>query len=221
MSTHTSSKKLDTSSKKKLSTVTGKKLIKKSQISKRKVAAASVTEKVDYLHSLEDTTTHSFVSELAVLPQGSKQSDESSKSSYSSSENNSEHKGALVETKRLEKQELEEEWLIFREKENVQLQTLLDEKRQKYLQLPENTLSKIKCPYATPGQVSGLARLERQKIIEKGIELSVVEEILTKTAEQRDREVNQLLQRAKNAEASFIARCKEHERQQKIKKVSE
>ena len=206
MSTHTSSKKLDTSSKKKLSTVTGKKLIKKSQISKCKVAAASVTEKVDDLHSLEDTTTHSFVSELAILPQRSKQSDESSK-------NNSKHKGALVETKRLEKQELEEEWLIFREKENMQLQTLLDEKRQRYLQLPENTLSNIKCPYATPGQVSGLARLERQKIIEKGIELSVVEEILTKTAEQRDREVNQLLQRAKNAEASFIARRKEHERQ--------
>ena len=140
MSTHTSSKKLDTSSKKKLSTGTGKKLIKKSQTSKRKVAASSVTEKVNDLHSLEDATTHSFVSELAVLPQGSKQSDESSKSTYSSSENNAEHKCALLETKRLEKQELEEEWLTFREKENMRLQTLLDEQRQKYLQLPENTI---------------------------------------------------------------------------------
>ena len=220
MSTHTSSKKLDTSSKKKLSTGTGKKLIKKSQTSKRKVAASSVTEKVNDLHSLEDATTHSFVSELAVLPQGSKQSDESSKSSYSSSENNAEHKRALLETKRLEKQELEEE-RVFREEENVQLQARLDEQRQKYLQQQENTLSKIKYPYITPGQVSGLATLERQKVIEEGLELSVVDETLNEKTDQRDREVDQLLQRAKNAEAAFIAGCEEHERQQKIKKVSE
>ena len=48
-----------------------------------------------------------------------------------------------------------------------------------------------------------------------------MEEILTKKADQRDREVNQLLQRAKNAGTFFIAGSVEHERQQKIKKVSE
>ena len=179
-----------------------------------------MTEKVNDLYSLEDTTTHSFVSELAVLPQGSKQSDESSKSSYSSSENNAEHKCALLETKRLEKQELEEE-RVFREKENVQLQARLDEQRQKHLQQQENTLSKIKYPYITPGQVSGLATLERQKVIEEGLELSVADETLNEKTDQRDREVDQLLQRAKNAEAAFIAGREEHERQQKIKKVSE
>ena len=53
-------------------------------------------------------------------------------------------KGALVETKRLEKQEPEER--VFREKENVRLQAHLDEQRQKYLQQQENTSSKIKYP---------------------------------------------------------------------------
>ena len=58
-----------------------------------------MTEKVNDLRSLEDSIIHSFASELVFLPQESKQSDESSKSSYSSSENNAEHKCALVETK--------------------------------------------------------------------------------------------------------------------------
>ena len=57
-----------------------------------------MTEKVNDLRSLEDSVIHGFASELVFLPQESKQSDESSKSSYSS-ENNAEHKHALVETK--------------------------------------------------------------------------------------------------------------------------
>ena len=57
---------MDTSSKKKSTTDTEKKLIKKSD-KERKVAIASVTKKDNDLHSLEDTTTHSFVSEPVVL----------------------------------------------------------------------------------------------------------------------------------------------------------
>ena len=34
-------------------------------------------------------------------------------------------------------------------------------------------LSKIKFPYVAPGQVSGLAVLERRRILEKGLELHV------------------------------------------------
>ena len=58
---------MDTSSKKKSTTDTGKKLIEKSHTSKRKVATASVTKKGNDLHSLEDTTTQSFVSKPDVL----------------------------------------------------------------------------------------------------------------------------------------------------------
>ena len=103
----------------------------------------------------------------------------------------------------------------------MRLQALLDEQRQKYFQLQETTLSKIKYPYITPGQVSGLAALERRQVIEVEIELSVVEEILNENADQRDREVDQLLRSAKIAEATFIVQLEEHERLQKIKKVSE
>ena len=48
-----------------------------------------------------------------------------------------------------------------------------------------------------------------------------MDETLNEKTNQRDREVDQLLQRAKHAEATFIAGREEHERLQKIKKVSE
>ena len=51
--------------------------------------------------------------------------------------------------------------------------------------------------------------------------MSAVDEALTKQAAQRDQEVAELLQRAKEARAAYMARLKEHERLQKIKKVSE
>ena len=111
-----------------------------------------------------------------------------------------------TEKKLLKKQELEEEQ-AFREKVSVPLQAHLDEQRQKYLQLQENTVSKIKSP---PGQVSGLYSLKRLEVIEEEPELSEVDETS-----------NEKTQRAKNAEATIIAGSVEHERLQKIKKVSE
>ena len=164
MSTHMSSK-MDISSKKKLSTVTRKKSTKKFQTNKHKDAEASVTEKVNDLHSLEATTTHS------------KQSDESSKSSYCSSKNNAEHKCVLVETSR-------SAWSrIFSFSLNSHFSSSscfsnLSSKDKSISNCRKPLLSKIKCPYVTLGQVSGLAALERWQVIEGGLEQSVVEEIL-------------------------------------------
>ena len=111
-----------------------------------------------------------------------------------------------AEKKLFKKQELEEEQ-AFREKVSVLLQAHLDEQRQKYLQLQENTVSKIKSPF---GKVSGLYSLKRLEVIEEEPELSEVDETS-----------NEKMQRAKNAEATIIAGSVERERQQKIKKVFE
>ena len=221
MSIQLSSRKLDTSSsrKKSLFPGTGKKFTKKGKTHKQKSAAISVTEEVNGLHNLEGTstaTTHSFVSEQQKSPKLPSKS--------------AEQKRALVEMKRLEKKQLEEERLL-KEKENLRLQELIEKQRQERLQQQEKTdtnnnvdddsLSKIKCPYVTPGQVSGLAALERQRVLEERLELSVVDEVLNEKAVQRDQEVDELLQRAKEAEATFVAGLKEHERLQRLKKVSE
>ena len=225
MSTQLSSRKLDTSGSRKKSLCTGgtgKKFTKKGKTHKQKSAAAavSVTEEVNDLHNVEDTSTataHSFVSEQQ---KGLKATSKSA-----------EQKRAVIERKRLEKKQLEEERLL-KEKENLRLQELLEKQRQEHLQQQEKTdtnnniddndmLSKIKCPYVTPGQVSGLAALERQRVLEERLELSVVDEALKAKADQRDHEVDELLQRAKEAEATFVAELKEHERLQRLKKVSE
>ena len=239
MSTHPSSKNIDSTSlaKKKLSfsTGSGKKLTKKNQTYKRKKSVAvSVTENVNGLHDLDDTsatttttttttTTNSFVSGQVETPS-------TVRFSHSAAEKNAEHKRALVEMKRLEKKRLEEERLL-REKENLQLQELLDKQRQEQLQHQEKTnanniddflrIPKIKYPYVTPGQVSGLAELERRRVSEEGLELSAADEALSEKTAQRDQEVDVMLQRAKEAEATFLAELKEHERLQRIKKVSE
>ena len=232
MSTHSSSKKLDTTKKKSFSTSSGKKLTKKSQTHKRKSAAVAVTKKVDELHNLQDgpTTSHSFVSDQAILPLGKQKID----SQCSAVEKNAEHKRAVVEMKRLEKKQLEEEKLL-KEKENLRLQQLLEKQRLEQSQREERTdtndddddddsfvkTPKIKCPYVTPGQVSHLASLERLQVLQAGLELSAVEEALNEQATQRDKEVEELLQKAKEAEAVFLAQVEEHERQQRIKEVSE
>ena len=237
ISIHPSSKKLDTSSlsKKKSSfSTSGKKLPKKGQSHKRKKSTSvSVTENINGLHNLDDasttttaTTTHSFVSEHVV----ESTSTMSRSSHHSAAEKNAEHKRALVEMKRLEKKRLEEERLL-REKENMELQELLEKQRQEQLQHQEKTnpndnvngfldVAKIKYPYVTPGQVSGLAELERRRVSEGGLELSAADEALNEQTAQRDHEVDEMLQRAKEAEANFLAQVKEQERLQRIKKVS-
>lgn len=233
MPTYSSSKKLDTSSKKKSpSTGAGKKLTKKYQTHKRKsTTTVSVTENASVVNNLPEdthTTSHSFVSEQVILPQESKQRNESS--IKSATERNAEHKRALVEMKRLEKQQLEEERLL-REKENLELQEQLEKQRQEQLQHKEKTHPaddvsfvesskyKIKFPYVTPGQVSGLAALEREKILHKSLELSAVDETITERAAKREQEVEELLQKAKKAEAAFLANLREQERLQRIKEV--
>lgn len=234
--TKLSSKKLDTSSRKK-SCPTGseKKLVKKTQTQhKRKPVPVSVTEKVDGVHNLEQDspTSHSFVHEQIVAQE--KQKIEASKTRPSSSiAENAEHKRALVEMKRLEKKRLEEERLL-KEKENLELQEFLEKQRQEQIQQQvENTSAnnivdsnsfleapKIKYPYVTPGQVSGLAALERLKVLQEGLELSAVDEGLDEKSIQRDQEVDELLQRAKEAEATYLAKLRDRERLQRIKKVS-
>lgn len=220
MSTHLSSKKLDTGSRKKSPYAgTGK---KKGKTHQKKSPTVSMTEEVNGLRNLEDTSTtsHSFVSEQQ----------KSSSAIKSSSKKSTEQKQALVEMKRLEKSHLEEERL-FKEQEKSRLRVLLEEERQKRLEQLEKSitnndvdvgsLSKIKCPYVTPGQVSGLAALERRRVLEEGLELSAMDEALNEKAVQRDQEADELLRRAKEAEATFAAELKEHERLQRLKKVSE
>ena len=77
-----------------------------------------MTEKVNDLHSSEDTITHSFASELVFCHKGVNKVMKVPNHLNYSFEYNAKHKHALVETKRLEKQEHKEEW-AFREKENV------------------------------------------------------------------------------------------------------
>lgn len=234
MSTQSSSKKLDTSSKKKsFSNTSGKKkFTKKSQTHKRKPAAISVAKKSDGLYELQDgpTTSHSFVNEQVILSHKTE-----SPTVATPSCSTAERKRALVEMKRLEKEQLEEEKLL-KEKENLQLQELLEkqrlEKSQHELDVNDDDddadstdgflkLSKIKCPYVTPGQVSGLAELERLQILQPGLELSAVEEGLNEQSAQRDKEVEELLQRARDAEAAFSAKLREQERLQRLKEVSQ
>ena len=62
------------------------------------------------------------------------------------------------------------------------------------------------------------ATLERQKLVEEVLELSVVDKILNEKTDQRDQEVDRC---TKNAEATVTTELEEHERQQKIKNVSE
>ena len=235
ISTHSSSKTIDSSSlakkKSSFSTGSGKKLTKKNQTHKRKKSAAvSVTETVNGLDDLEDmsttpaaTTTNSFVS-------GQVEMSNTVRSSHSIAVKNAEHKRALVEMKRLEKKRLEEERLL-REKENLRLQEILEKQRQEQLQHQEKTnannsvndflgTQKIKYPYVTPGQVSCLAEIERRRISEERLELSAADETLNAMTAQSDQEVDKMLQRAKEAEATFLAELKEHERLQRIKKVS-
>ena len=73
----------------------------------------------------------------------------------------------------------------------MRLQAHLEEQRQKYLQQQENTSLKIKYPYVTPGQISDLDALERQKAIEEGLELLVVDKTLNEKTDQRDQQVDQ------------------------------
>lgn len=233
--TKLSSKKLDTGSRKKtLSTGAGKKLTKKSQSHKRR----SVTEKVDDLHGLQDGHTltsniddqHSCVSDKDILSQGKQRTGVPSLTRPSSvAEKNAEQKRALVEMKRLEKEQLEKERLL-REKENLELQELLKRERQVEIQHQEKTddiddnnsieIPKLKFPYVTPGQVSGLAALERLKVLETGLELSAVDEALNEKATQREQEVDEVLRKAKEAEAAFLAELRERERLQRVKEVT-
>jgi len=241
--TKLSSKKLDTGPRKKtLSTGSGKKSIKKSQSHKRKPAALSVKEKADGLHSLQDCSTltsnsddqHSYVSDKDILSQGKQKTGGPSLTRPSSSvaEKNAERKRALVEKKRLEKEQLEKERSL-RENENLQLQELLERERQEQLQHQKKTdanddidgkssleIPKLECPYVTPGQVSGLAALERLKVLETGLELSAADEALNEKATQREQEVDELLQKAKDAEAAYLAELRERERLQRIKEVT-
>ena len=229
---HPSSKKLDTGSlvkkKSSFSADSGKKLTKKSQAHKRK---KSITVSVSDEHVTTTNTTaiaastdaHSFVSQLDV------ENSIGSRSSHSAIEKNAEHKHALVEMKRLEKKQLEEQRLL-KEKENLQLQEFL-EKKQEQLQCQQKAdasgdvvsyldTPKIKYPYVNPAQVFGLAELERRRVSEKGLELSPAAETLYVSTIHRDREVDEVLQKAKEAEANFLPKLKERERLQRIKKVS-
>ena len=137
---------------------------------------------------------------------------------------------ALVEMKRLEKKQFEEQRLL-KEKENLQLQEFLKKQKQEQLLYQQKTdasgdvvnyldTPKIKYPYVTPAQVSGLAELERRKVSEKRLELSAAAETLYESTIHRDREVDEVLRKAKEAEANFLAKLKERERLQRIKKVS-
>ena len=232
-SMHPSSKKLDTGSlvkkKSSFSAGLGKKLTKKSQAHKRKKSTkVSVSDEnvttTNTTAIAASTDAHSFVSQLDV------ENSIASKSSHSAIEKNAEHKRALVEMKRLEKKQLEEQRLL-KEKENLQLQEFLKKQKQEQLQYQQKAdacgdvvcyldTPKIKYPYVTPAQVSGLAELERRRVSEKGLELSAAAEILYESTIHRDREVDEVLQKAKEAEANFLAKLKEHERLQRIKKVS-
>ena len=227
ISTHPSSDSTSLAKKKSsFSTGSGKKLTKKNQAHKRKKSVeTSITETVNGLEDISTTaTTTSFVSGQVETPS-------TVRSFHSIAEKNAEHKRALVEMKRLEKKRLEEERLL-REKENLRLQELLEKQRQEQLQHQEKTNAnngvddllgnqKIKYPYVTPGQVSGLAEIERRRISEERLELSAADEALNAKMAQSDQEVDKMLQRAKEAEATFLAELKEHERQQRLKKVSE
>ena len=226
---HPSSKKLDTGSlvkkKSSFSADSGKKLTKKSQAHKRKksITVSVSDENVTTTNTTAiaaSTDAHSFVSQLDV------ENSIASKSSHSSI---AKHKRALVEMKRLEKKQFEEQRLL-KEKENLQLQEFL-EKKQEQLQYQQKTDAsgdvvsyldtlKIKYPYVNPAQVSGLAELERRRVSEKGLELSPAAETLYKSTIHRDREVDEVLQKAKEAEANFLPKLKEREILQRIKKVS-
>ena len=131
--------------------------------------------------------------------------------------------------KRLEKKQLEEQRLL-KEKESLQLQEFLEKQKKEQLLYQQKTdasgdvnyldTPKIKYPYVTPAQVSGLAELERRKVSEKRLELSAAAETLYESTIHRDREVDEVLRKAKEAEANFLAKLKERERLQRIKKVS-
>ena len=233
ISMYPSPKKRDTSSlaKRKLSfsAGSGKTLTKKSQTHKRKKSTTvSVSNESTKATANTTATTvtanaHSFVSQQDI------ESSIASRSSHSAIEKNAEHKRALVEMKRLEKKQLEEQRLR-KENENMQLQEFLEKQKQEQLQYQQKTdvngdvgsyldAPKIKYPYVTPGQVSGLAELERRQVSEKGLELSADDEKLSENTIQGDLEVDEMLKRAKEVKAKYSAKLKEMERLQN-KKVS-
>jgi len=166
------------------------------------------------------TNAYSFISQQDI------ESSIASRSPHSAIEKNAEHKRASIEIKN---KQLEEQRLV-KEHENVQLQEFLEKQKQEQLQYQQKTdangdvgsyldTPKIKYPNATPGQVSGLAELERRQVSEKGLELSADDETLSENTIQRDLEVNEMLKRAKEVKAKFSAKLKELERLQS-KKVS-
>ena len=226
-----SPKKQDTGSlvKRKLSFSEGsvKTLTKKCQTHKRKksttVSVSNEPTKATANTTATTVTTnaHSFVSQQDV------ENSIASRSSHFVTEKNVEHKCALVEMKRLEKKQLEEQCLL-EENKNVQLQEFLEMQKEEQLQYQQKTdangdvnnyldAPKIKHPYATPGQVSGLAELERRQVSEKGLELSADDETLSETTIQGDLEVDEMLKRAKEVKTKFSAKLKELERLQSKK----
>ena len=194
-----------------------KKMTKTSQTHKRKTSpTVSVSDEHVTTTKISANTTATTVTANArsFVSQQDIESSIASRSSYSATEKNAEHKRALIEMKRLEKKQLEEQ-------EQLQYQQKTDGNGDvdNYLDVP-----KIKYPYVTPGQVSGLDALERWQVSEKGLKLSADDETLSEDKIQRDLEVDEMLKRAKEVKAKevkakYSAELKEKERLQR-KKVS-
>jgi len=140
---------------------------------------------------------------------------------------NAEYRRAMVEQKRLEKKRLEEERLL-KEKENQLLQEQIERQKLELKQQQElmeglnndSHQEGLQYKYVTPGQVARLGELERSQVRQGGLELSADDEALLHKETKSQDELQEMIRRAKELEATLAIEQEEKERRMRLKEVT-
>ncbi|XP_065910162.1 inner centromere protein B-like isoform X2 [Dysidea avara] len=173
-----------------------------------------------------DTKTDQYSEPVSFLQQQDKVSTSPHKMREASA--NADRRRAMVEQKRLEKKRLEEERLL-KEKENQLLQEQIERQKLELKQQQElmeglnndSHQDGQQFKYVTPGQVAQLGELERLQVRQGGLELSADDEALVNKETKSQDELQEMIRRAKELEATYAIEQEEKERRMRIKEEEE